>query len=543
MSGRGGTSRFHFVDQVGREAKTLAGIEGITANSYTVRSTINVPLQRAVEQTLQEGLWRYERSAGRSRFVRAEANLAKAIQAIEGDPKKAADKRPALAEGPDRPRGCRSTTSTGRRAIVVEKPGRKNETWRVGLADGRIMPLSADGSIQSKLKLSDVVLVKVTEAKGKAARAEIRVRPSVQGTVVVLENKTGRVLAMAGGFSYPLSQLNRATQAQRQPGSAIKPLSYLAALRRLQPNTYVSDDSITLPPIGVGHGRAREQDYWTPRNYDGGGGGILTLRRALENSRNLATVHLLDGGIDRHAGSEPRSAVRARAGGANLQGMRQILPVRAGRAAGAADRPRGLLRGDCQRGRPAGAAPGRFDRAQRPDGLSPRSQAGDRHRLGRSRRVLSAQDHDAGRAEPRHRAHRSPSLAPVCGRQDRHLRRVPTTPGSSASPTTSRSRSGSDTTTPAASGARSAAAPPAAASRCRSSSRSSRRCGPITRRRWRSRRRRRRPSGRWPARRSRSSASTSRMQQPGPQPGQCHRVLPNRPHRPYHRYPVPAGVA
>ena len=56
-------------------------------------------------------------------------------------------------------------------------------------------------------------------------------RPVVQGTAVVLENKTGRILAMTGGFSYPMSQLNRAMQAQRQPGSAIKPLSYLAALR------------------------------------------------------------------------------------------------------------------------------------------------------------------------------------------------------------------------------------------------------------------------------------------------------------------------
>ena len=79
--------------------------------------------------------------------------------------------------------------------------------------------------------------------KSKTARADIRIRPSVQGSVVVLENKTGRVLAMSGGFSYPLSQLNRVTQAQRQPGSAIKPLSYLAALQRLQPNTYISDDS------------------------------------------------------------------------------------------------------------------------------------------------------------------------------------------------------------------------------------------------------------------------------------------------------------
>jgi penicillin-binding protein 1A len=80
----------------------------------------------------------------------------------------------------------------------------------------------------------------------------------------VLENKTGRILAMAGGFSYPLSQLNRATQSVRQPGSAIKPLSYLAALGKgLQPNTLVEDDEITLPPLSGG------KEYWTPKNYDG----------------------------------------------------------------------------------------------------------------------------------------------------------------------------------------------------------------------------------------------------------------------------------
>ena len=184
-------------------------------------------------------------------------------------------------------------------AIVLEKPSGKGGAWRVGLTDGRVLPLSVDnGAAQRKLAVYDVVLVRLAESKGKgAARAELRVRPLVQGTVVVLENRTGRILALAGGFSYPLSQLNRATQAVRQPGSAIKPLSYLAALQNgLQPNTLVSDDPITLPPLGGG--RVRERDYWTPKNYDGGYGGVLTLRRALENSRNLATVHLLDGGIE-----------------------------------------------------------------------------------------------------------------------------------------------------------------------------------------------------------------------------------------------------
>src|SRR5208337_3308404 len=291
---------FHFVDQVAREAKSVAGINAITANSYTVRSTINLPLQRAVEETLQEGLWRFERNAGRLQFRGAEASLTKAVKKIEAE-RKAPDKKPAWQQALANARlPLYDVHWTS--AVVVEKPsGKKGESWKVGLSDGRIVPLSIDNAAaQKKLALYDVVFVHLSDAGGKVkggARAELRVRPTVQGSVVVLENKSGRILAMAGGFSYPLSQLNRATQSVRQPGSAIKPLSYLAALGNgLQPNTLIADEPITLPPIGTG--RVREQDYWTPKNYDGGAGGVVTLRQALENSRNLATVHLLEGGIE-----------------------------------------------------------------------------------------------------------------------------------------------------------------------------------------------------------------------------------------------------
>ena len=107
-------------------------------------------------------------------------------------------------------------------------------------------------------------------------------RPKVQGAAIVLENKTGRILAMVGGFSYPLSQLNRVTQAKRQPGSSIKPLTYLAALHNgLQPDTLVLDAPVTLPPIS-GTGRRASGQYWTPKNYEGGARGVMTLRRALE---------------------------------------------------------------------------------------------------------------------------------------------------------------------------------------------------------------------------------------------------------------------
>jgi 1A family penicillin-binding protein len=288
---------YYFADQVAREVKTTAGLRDITTGSYTVRSTIDQQLQRAVEGSLQEGLSRYERSAGRVRFQNAEMNLAEAVSRIEADPKRT-DSRPtwqqALANAPPPLYDVHWTP-----AVVLERgESKKGGAWSVGLVDGRILRLSIDHATARKLTLYDVVLVRIVEETRKAAsHAELRVRPEVQGTIVVLENKTGRILAMTGGFSYPLSQLNRATQAERQPGSAIKPLSYLAALGKgLQPNTLLSDDPITLPPIG--RERAHAEDYWSPKNYDGGGGGTVTLRQALERSRNLATVHLLDGGIE-----------------------------------------------------------------------------------------------------------------------------------------------------------------------------------------------------------------------------------------------------
>src|SRR5258708_30427038 len=94
------------------------------------------------------------------------------------------------------------------------------------------MPLSSAGLAGRRgLNLYDVVFAKVSDVKGKQTRVDLRVRPTVQGAAVILDNKTGAILAMAGGFSYPVSQLNRVTQAVRPPGSSLQPFTYPAALR------------------------------------------------------------------------------------------------------------------------------------------------------------------------------------------------------------------------------------------------------------------------------------------------------------------------
>ena len=286
-------SGYYFLDHVSREARTLAGIPNLTTASTTVRTTIRPDLQHATEAALQEGLAQYEMRNGRVAWHRPETNLAAAVRRIEaaGGAKGKPAWQQALAAAHPPLYDVHWTTA------VVLGTGNDRSGLRVGLPDGRVVPLSS--SVRRGINLYDVVFVKLTEAKNKqAARVELRVRPMVQGAAIILDNKTGGILAMAGGFSYPLSQLNRTTQSQRQPGSSLKPFTYLAALRRgLQPNTLVRDQQITLPPIN-GSYNARDRDYWTPKNADGDGGGITTLRRGLENSKNLVTANLLDGGID-----------------------------------------------------------------------------------------------------------------------------------------------------------------------------------------------------------------------------------------------------
>lgn len=281
----------YFTDYLAREGKAVANTDIFVGDAYTVKSTVHPKIQRAAEAALQEGLSRYERGAGRVEFAGAEINLADAVAhaaaEFAGDKSKPAWQR--ALEGARLPVQDVQWPA----AIVVEAGGRSGV--RVGLANGQVLSLSLGRVPSSRLKLHDVVRVQLTESKGKAVRAELRTRPIVQGAVVVLENQTGRILAMVGGFSYSLSQLNRATQSQRQPGSSFKPLVYLAALQSgLQPNTLVRDDSITYPPIG-GSAKSRPEDFWTPKNYDGNEGGILTMRQALEASKNLPAARLLEG--------------------------------------------------------------------------------------------------------------------------------------------------------------------------------------------------------------------------------------------------------
>ena len=137
-------------------------------------------------------------------------------------------------------------------------------------------------NIDELFKVGDLVYVK----KINQEDYELKQLPAVNGGIVVMDPFTGRVLAMAGGFSFNKSEYNRVTQAKRQPGSAFKPFIYALALENnFTPSTLVLDAPIVLE-------QGSDLKMWKPENYGKKFYGPSTLRTGVEKSRNLMTVRI-----------------------------------------------------------------------------------------------------------------------------------------------------------------------------------------------------------------------------------------------------------
>jgi penicillin-binding protein 1A len=152
-----------------------------------------------------------------------------------------------------------------------------------------VEPAKAEPPRDSKLKAQPVAAGVTGTAPAAAPKAplfSLRQIPAVSGAIVALDPHTGRVLAMTGGFSYEMSQFNRAIQAKRQTGSAIKPFIYLSAFDKgYTPSSVILDAPITID-LGPG------QEPWTPKNFDNKVFGPTTVRVGLEQSHDLMTVRL-----------------------------------------------------------------------------------------------------------------------------------------------------------------------------------------------------------------------------------------------------------
>src|SRR5213080_4016715 len=169
---------------------------------------------------------------------------------------------------------------------------KQRETGTIALEGAKwAKPTSGPTRGKAPTKVSQVLaagdVVYVEPLAGKDGQFRLRQVPEVSGAIVAMDPQTGRVLAMAGGFSYDQSQFNRATQALRQPGSSFKPFVYAAALDNgYTPSTVVMDAPIEVD-TGAGGG-----GVWKPENYSHKFYGPQTLRFGIEHSRNVMTVRL-----------------------------------------------------------------------------------------------------------------------------------------------------------------------------------------------------------------------------------------------------------
>ena len=135
--------------------------------------------------------------------------------------------------------------------------------------------------LKEKFKKGDVIFVE----KNKNTYL-IKQEPKVNGAIIVIDPYNGDILALTGGYSFHKSEFNRATQAKRQPGSAFKPIVYLAALNEgYSPSTLILD-----APYVVDQGPGLPK--WKPSNYTDEFYGLTTIRTGIEKSRNLMTVRL-----------------------------------------------------------------------------------------------------------------------------------------------------------------------------------------------------------------------------------------------------------
>lgn len=287
----------YFAEQVRRELVERFGDGALYEGGLSVRTTLDPRLQRIAQDSLRAGLVAYDRRHGwRGPVARLEDAAAwrEQLPGVEVPPG-AGEWQLAAVVALDEAGADIGLVdgTTGRIPLAAFEWARE---WREGQ---RLGP--AVKTPDEVLAAGDVILVSPMAEDGDGnAYPEGTFRleqiPDINGAIVAIDPHTGRVLAMTGGFDFSASEFNRATQAWRQPGSAFKPIVYLAALDSgFTPSTRILDAPFVIDQ-GPGQGK------WKPANYTRTFYGPSPMRLGIEKSRNLMTVRLAQTiGMDRVA--------------------------------------------------------------------------------------------------------------------------------------------------------------------------------------------------------------------------------------------------
>ena len=280
-----------FAEEVRRELSQMYGKDKLGKGGLSVRTTLDPKLQIYARQALARGLIAFDRKRGFRGPVKK--------MEVQGDWGLLLDKPRAPADVAPWRLAVVTEVNEQQAAIGLQpkllpdgKPEAARETgvvpvalmgWARAYVDGKKLGPKIEKATDV-LAVGDVIYVAPSSDEGQWHLVQM---PDVEGALIAMDPHTGRVLSLVGGFSYGNSQFNRAVQAMRQPGSSFKPIAYAAALD----NGYTPSSVVLDAPVEY---NMPNGEVWKPKNYQDKFFGPSTLRRGIEQSRNVMTVRLAD---------------------------------------------------------------------------------------------------------------------------------------------------------------------------------------------------------------------------------------------------------
>jgi penicillin-binding protein 1A len=263
----------YFVEEIRQYLEHTYGTAAVHEQGLRVYTTLNFAMQKAADEAVRDGLHAYDRRHGwRGNLPNIIAQNLGPLEKYQND-----EWRGSIQKG-DYVTGL--VTSVQPTFALI----------KIGAYHAMLTPADFSWTSHKQpkdlLKPGDLVCVSIKGISGTTAEAQLEQIPIAQAALLSIDNGTGEIKAMVGGYNFEESKFNRATQAMRQTGSSFKVYVYADAIQQgATPFDTIVDEPVTY------HGGA--QDY-SPHNYDEKYEGRITLRRALADSRNVPAVRLLD---------------------------------------------------------------------------------------------------------------------------------------------------------------------------------------------------------------------------------------------------------
>nr|WP_174952932.1 penicillin-binding protein 1A [Burkholderia lata] len=277
--GRDFSVHAEYVAEMVRQMMYAQYREETYTRGFNVVTTIDSADQQVAYTALRKGIMDYERRhgyRGPEGFIELPAGADDREQAIDD----------ALLEHPDNGELIAAVvTAASPRQITVAFIDGSNATIEgdnLRFASGA---LSANAQPNRRIRPGAIVRV----VKNDAGKWSITQLPQVEGAFLSIVPQDGAIRSLVGGFDYNKNKFNHVTQAWRQPGSSFKPFIYSASLDKgLGPATVINDGPLYFSAAETGG------QPWEPKNYGGGFEGPMSMRTALQRSRNLVSIRILN---------------------------------------------------------------------------------------------------------------------------------------------------------------------------------------------------------------------------------------------------------